>query len=940
MKRVTTSRWMRALAAGVVLGVLGAGSVRAEDLPSDPRVVTGELGNGLSYRVMQHAKPPGRVSLYMHISSGSLNETDKQRGIAHYLEHMAFNGSEHFPPGTVIDFFQAMGMNFGRDQNAFTSFDQTTYILSLPDNKPETLDQGLKFFADVNSRLLLLPDEIDKEREVILEERRTRLGGRQRVQDYMMKNLAPGSTFGERLPIGVEETIKGVTKQDFIDYWGTFYTPSNATVMVVGDMDPKVMAQRVDAAFGSLPKKPRPEDKPVGVREASEPRGVVAADKELTRADLAIQRITPPRPPTKTVAQFRADLVEGMAMGAFNRRIDDKIKAGKVSFQNGGAGTQNLADAIQIASVRFGGEPGKWREMLSEMAAEVSRARKYGFDADEIELVRKQIIAGAEQAVATEAGRDARTILGSMNESVASSEPMMSAQQSLDLFKRLAPTITPEECSKAFADAFKGSLQYTLSLPDSTPAPTEAELASLGEAAMNAEVKPEAKTARADKLMDTLPTPGKVAEGAMHEPSQVWSGWLANNVRVHHRFMDYRQNEASIVINLVGGELLETADNHGISEVAGLALSPRSAATKKLSSSQIRDLMTGMKVGVFGSGGPDGFRIVVAGNPEELETGLQLAYLLITEGKIEPAAFDQWKVRTLQRIESQDKDLDAHFGKLVAETIYSDVRLHPLTKQEVERLSVDAAQKWLEAQMRTNPIEVVVVGDVKQDKALSLVSRYLGALPSRERISSSSFAAQRRLAAPAGKKKHDEMESSTDKAQVLVSFFGPDESAVAEQRAMRLAGRILSTRMLKKIREEESLVYSISAAYTPGTLYPGYGMMTARSSTDPHKVPALVARCNDMIAEFARTGCTTEELEIAKKQILNTLDEQMKLPQFWLGNMDGITFRGRNVQDVLDAPEAYKAFTPEQILATYKKYCKPDQMVEITLAPKAAAAGH
>src|SRR3954447_19567556 len=192
-----TSRLLAAIVtASIAITLTSTGPLRAEPLPSDPGAVQGDLDNGLHYVVVKHAVPPGRATVWVHMHTGSLNETDSQRGIAHYTEHMAFNGSDHFKPGELVPFFQSLGMQFGRDQNAFTSFDQTTFQLSLPDTKPETLGKGMSFFSDVVGGLCLLPAEIDNERQIILEERRTRLSGRQRTSDAVLEREFPGSIFG------------------------------------------------------------------------------------------------------------------------------------------------------------------------------------------------------------------------------------------------------------------------------------------------------------------------------------------------------------------------------------------------------------------------------------------------------------------------------------------------------------------------------------------------------------------------------------------------------------------------------------------------------------------------------------------------------------------------------------------------------------------------
>jgi predicted Zn-dependent peptidase len=269
-------------------------------LPTDPRLVTGELANGLKYIVMQHANPPGRANIWLHVSSGSMNETDKQRGIAHYLEHMAFNGSKNFPPGTVVPLFESLGLTFGRHQNAFTSFDQTTYQLSLPDTSDEKVDKAMMFMSDVAFNLLLDEKEIEEERGIIMEEKRTRLGAQQRVQEQFLKEIAPGSKVGERLPIGTDETIMGVQKQDFVDYYTKFYKPSNMTLMIVADADPATMVAKLSQYFAQGEKVAAPADMDPQITPSVGLRGSIITDAELTDASLGFLRVSAPDGPTTT----------------------------------------------------------------------------------------------------------------------------------------------------------------------------------------------------------------------------------------------------------------------------------------------------------------------------------------------------------------------------------------------------------------------------------------------------------------------------------------------------------------------------------------------------------------------------------------------------------------------------------------------------------------
>ena len=285
--------WLRILLGGVVLfGLhLSIGTAAELDLnaplPVDPAVQRGTLDNGMSYWVRSHATPPGKISFWLHISTGSLNEKDGQEGMAHFLEHMAFNGSENFPPGELLPYFESIGLRFGQHQNAFTSLDQTTYILTLPDTKPETIDKGLIYLSDVAFRMLLTSEEIDKERGVILEEKRARKGTRQRLMEQFLPAVLPGSRVARRLPIGLDETLNAIQREDMLDYYSTWYHPGKATLLAVGDAPVDTMVAAIKRHFDGWQREdPAPEDMEAGLQPYEEPRAVVLTDPELTIARL------------------------------------------------------------------------------------------------------------------------------------------------------------------------------------------------------------------------------------------------------------------------------------------------------------------------------------------------------------------------------------------------------------------------------------------------------------------------------------------------------------------------------------------------------------------------------------------------------------------------------------------------------------------------------
>lgn len=909
----------------------------SQPLPTDERLVTGTLPNGLSYIVVKHAYPPGRAAMWIHVSTGSLNEKDSQRGIAHYLEHMAFNGSENFPPGTVVDLFQSMGLRFGQDQNAFTSFDQTTYQLSFPDVKPETLERGMRFFSDVGGKLLLKPEEIDKERQVILEEKRTRAGGRQRIQDYVLEHIAPGSLIGQRLPIGIDSTLLNVKRDDFVDYYDRYYVPSNMTVMVVADTDTKVVIDQIQKTFGQGEKKPKPMDQDPKVSPTQGVRAVVASDKELTQASIEMMRLWPKQTPTTTVGDMRRDMVQRMGTMAFNRRIGAKLDKGGTAYLSARASGSQLFNTAFSTSVDCDGEAAKWKEMINEAAGDLQRARLHGFTQREMDDIKREMVSQAERQVTQEPTMQAARIMQMMNGSLAQGDTITSAKQDLELLNKIIPTITKEEVSKVFADEFDlSSVVFVAEFPSEMAGgvPTESDVIAEGTKALAQKPAAEAEEARPTALLSKVPTPGTVAEESEHAATKVASGWLSNGVRYHYRFMDYSKDQASITISLAGGSIAETPENRGIAELAGVAWGR--PATSTLTATNIRDIMNGKKARAGGGVGLDTMTVSAAGSPSDLESAMQMAYLMLTDPVVEKSAFEQWKVRQLRGVEERKKVIDGVFLETLTGTIYpeSEVRVRPLTAAEISKQTPEASTKWLKDAIAAAPIEVTIVGDISKDQAMKLLTTYVGSLPKREKIASTTLESLRHIARPSGPRNIEKtVDTETDKANVAVGFYGCDMNNVQDRRNLVIGSRIVSTRMLKLIREEEALAYSPRAGFRPGVEFPGFGTFSMITQTNPTKIPRLLELTWKLYDDFAKDGPTDEEMTTVKKQMANELDEQMRQPQFWQAQTALTTYRGSNLDDVMSAADYYQNLSAKKVQETFKKYYVPESKMSVAVKP-------
>ena len=362
----------RLLALFVLLVCLASSCIVAAEeaatpLPTDPAVRIGTLANGVTYWVRPHATPPGKITLWLRVGTGSLNEEDGQEGLAHYLEHMAFKGTEHFPAGELISYFESIGLRFGQHQNAFTGFDQTTYTLSLPDTRPETLDKGLLYLADIASRMLLAAEDVDKERGVILEEKRARKGVQQRLTDKLFPELLPGSRAARRLPIGLEETIAHLQRDDFVAYYTTWYRPEKVAILAVGDAPAEAIVEAITKNFAAWTRpQAAPADKGTGIQPYDAILPIVVTDPELTTSSLEALALRP-RTPVKTVADVRRQLLERLGVWMVNRRIEQRIREGTAPYQRANVSQGVFLGTTEQLNAGAEAAPAAWAEALTAL---------------------------------------------------------------------------------------------------------------------------------------------------------------------------------------------------------------------------------------------------------------------------------------------------------------------------------------------------------------------------------------------------------------------------------------------------------------------------------------------------------------------------------------------------------------------------------------------
>ena len=899
---------------------------------ADPGIQYKVLPNGMRYWVRPDAPPEGKVFMWLRVDSGSLNEDDDQRGIAHLLEHLAFNGSANFPAGTLIERFEAAGLTFGAHQNATTSYTDTIYKLTVP-NDPELLDLGLLYFADVAYRLTLDPDEVTRERAVVEAERRARNNAATRAFNRRIAALAPGSRLIERLPIGVPEVVRNATAGQLREYYRKWYRPENTTLLVAGDVDPGQLDALVRKHFsdwranGAPPAERKPE---IDMYERD--RAEIIQETGLVAAELNVASLEPPAD-IATPHDYRAALVHSLGEQMFNWRLRELVLEGAAPFTTASIGAYT-SFGKNLVEARAKGAPEGWEAVARALLTELKRAREHGFSDSEFRHARKVVQAQCARNAADTATMSAKKWLERMDSALGRDRQPLDSDALQALCAKLLPEITRADVEAAMRARYApGKRTLVLALPPAgKQAPTPAKLLALAAAV---EAEPVARLQERDwpqQLLASDPQPGRTLERNLNPELDVLSATLANGVRVHVRPMPQKKDRVYVRITLAGGRLNETPENIGITEVAALPL--ETPATRKLSSADIRRIMSTRQVVVAGRDTAGALELDVRGHRDDLDDGLRLAHLLLTEAHIEPAAFEQWRreasVRELNREGSVSAQLNDRVDALVTN---HDPRFRSLLPDDVARLSREEGQAWLERMLATAPIEVGIVGDIDHDQALALAEKYLGSLPARPDVAGA-YAEARALQAAAGP--HEALvrvNTATPKAMVYLGWRGPDWADVRDWQLLDLADRVLTSRLLREVRHRRGLVYSIRARATADTLFRGNGRFRISFVVDPARAQEAADLVQQVVDEFVRTGPTDVELATAREQASLSFRGGTRMPAFWLDVLADLEYMGGDLAWVQGYLDSVRHYTREDVHAAVRQYLRAERFVRVIGVP-------
>jgi len=906
------------------------------DLPVDPAIHFGRLPNGLRYAILHNQEPKGRVSARLAIRVGSVYENDSQRGLAHFLEHMAFNGSRHFPSDTVVEFFQRLGMGFGGDTNASTNFDRTVYQLELPDTKPETLRESLTFFADVAGGLLLNSKEINKERGIILSEKRARDSVGLRTFVAELEFLVPDTRFPQRIPIGDEEVIKTATRDRFVEFYDTWYRPERMVLVLAGDISPAEVEPLVKEIFSPLtaraPALPEP-----GLGSIAAPDTVVASlhsEPEAGSTNVAVETVTPYSYEPDTVALRVKYLPRTLALRMLNRRLSILAKKEGAPFLSGLVGVTEQFEFFRNASIELNCRPDQWPAALAVADQELRRALEHGFQSDELAESVAELKNNLEQAVRTAATRRSGGLADEITDDLLDRSVTTTPAANLALYTPVLEKITPEDCAAALRETWAEShgrkifVAGNLTLPHAAPAIVAAYNASQAvPVAAQAAVK-EVPFAYTD-----FGKPGKVAKQTAVDDLGATLLQFKNGVRLNLKPTDFEAGRIRINVRVGGGMLTMPFDRPGLSLLANVAFTP--GGLGKHSVDDLQRILAGKTLGLGFGAQEDAFAFNGTTNRADLLLQLQLFCAFLTDPGYRPEALRQVKKGAEQlyaRLEhTPDGPLQLEVARLLAS---GDVRFGLPPKDVMLSRNLDELKAWLTPEFAKGPIEIAIVGDFDPDATIDAVARTFGALPKRAKKPAYTKARQVELPASPLEKEYT---VATEIPKAVVRLFWPatDSRDVKISRRLRLLSDVFADRLRVKIREEMGGTYSPNAASDLSETYPGYGWLVADATVAPAEARTIADAIKAVATKLQTDGVTDEELVRAKQPILTALRESSRTNAYWLNTV--LASAQENPQRLDWSRTRYtdnENVTAAELSALAKQYLDPAKVSEFIIRPE------
>lgn len=903
-----------------------------DTLTVDPNVTIGKLPNGLTYFIRVNKKPEARAELRLAVNAGSVLEDESQRGLAHAVEHMAFNGTQHFKKQELVHYLESIGMRFGADLNAYTSFDETVYMLTVPTDTARFLEQGMQILEDWAHGVTFDPAEIDKERGVVIEEWRLGQGAEQRMRSKYFPVLFAGSRYAARLPIGTEHSLRTFKHEDLIRFYRRWYRPELMAVIAVGDFDSNRVEQLIRSHFSGITSRDTTPRVLYPVPDHDSTLVSIVSDKEASIASVSVYHKLPVHE-ERTIADYRQMLARSLFAEMLNQRLSELAQQSSPPFIGASGSNGSLVRAIDAFVLSAATKDTAILSGLEAILTEAARVQRHGFTGTELERAKQNLLRGYERAHEEREKTESAAYADEYVAAFLEHEPIPGIIAEYDLAKALLPRI-PVEMVNALVKEWVGNRNRVIVVrapqKPGVKLPTQMEILETFARVEARNIQPYDDRRSDASLVATLPLPGTIVAQKHDTATDIIEWKLSNGVRILLKPTDFKKDEILVRGYSPGGTSLVSDQDFVSASMAPFVIG--SSGVGSFSNVDLGKLLAGkaVRVASFINEKQEGFN--AQASSKDAETLFQLIYMYATAPRRDTTAFQSLRARLTALLENRSARPEAAFGDTLAVTLAQHhLRARPLTMEILRELDLDRAMAtYIDRFKDASDFTYVIVGSFQPDSIKPLVLRYLGGLPSidrRERWRDSG------LRPPVGVIEKVVRKGIEPKAATQIVFTGPFDDAQDRRVAVSLMTRILEIRLREVLREDLGATYGVNVGFSSAPRPKARYTINISFGADPARLDSLAVRVFAEIHKLQRQGVTDQEVATAKETARRAWETNIKQNSYWIGQIAGRDFEGEAFTSILSYPQRLQNTSAAQINAA-AALMRANNYVRVSLVPE------
>ncbi|MBA3886032.1 MAG: insulinase family protein [Acidobacteria bacterium] len=905
-----------------------------QQLPIDPLVTSGQLENGVRYFIRRNARPEKRAELRLAVNVGSIHEEDDQRGLAHFVEHMAFNGTKNFPKQEIVAFMESIGMRFGPSVNAFTGFDETVYMLQVPTDRPAAMKKSFQILEDWAHNVTFDPVEIDKERGVIVEEWRLRRGASARMQDQQFPVLLQGSRYADRLPIGSMDVVQKFPHERLTQFYADWYRPELMAVIAVGDFEPVEIEALIEQHFGAIPASKTPKVRPsYGVPDHAETLFAIATDKEALGTSVSIYAKMEARDQA-TVGGYRRQIVERLFSSMLSARYSELAQKPDPPFIGAGTSRGQFVREKEATTLSANVKEDGIERGLEALFVEAERVARHGFTMTELDRTRLNMQRGIERALAEQHTQLSSSYATEYANHFFQQEPIPGIVYEHALYERFLPEITLDEVN-ALATGWlpPANRVVVVSAPEKpgVSIPDEPRLASVIASAAKREIAPYVDAADEEPLLADAPKPGSIARTTEIDYAGVTEWRLSNGITVVLKPTTFKEDEIVVRAMSDGGTSLASDDDYIAATTAAQVIA--NGGLGRFSAVDLGKKLSGKVASVRPFIGAIDHGITGSASRTDLETLFQLIYMTFTQPRADEQVFEIVTTRLRSLLPNQMNVPEVVFADAV-QTILSQghPRARTMTAEMVDEMDLQKSLAFYRERFaNASGFTFVFAGTFDLEEMKPLVEQYLGGLPSsgtRETWKDIG------MKPPSGVIEKRVEKGIEPKSRAAIIFHGPFEWTQEERIAIRVMSDVLQNRLRETLREELGGTYSVSAGAGYSRVPRSEYTMSIDFGSDPDRNDELVKAVFSEIETLKTTGPTERQVNDVREAMLRDHETNIRQNAYLLAQIAARYQAGESLQSLFVLPEYYNKVTPATVQSAAKRYLDTANYVKATLFPE------